>query len=882
VNDLDSVVHGQTQPAASALSAGDEPLPGYRLLEPLGSGGFGEVWKCEVPGGLHKAIKFVYGTLDCPDGAAAPAVQELAAFQRIKAVRHPFILSQERVEVVAGRLLIVTELADRSLHDVFLECRAAGQPGIPREQLLAWLVETAEALDTMNFQHRLQHLDVKPRNLFLVANHIKVGDFGLVNSLADVAGPRQRGVTPLYASPEVLQDQISPHSDQYSLAIVYQELLTGTVPFQSKSVCQLMMQHLSADPNLDALPLADRPLVARALAKEPQQRFASCLDFIRALVSGHDQAPALSDTRVLAQHPLTRPLTQLKGASRRPGDATAEGERDSRVSRETLAGVHLAYTMTPPPAPVACAALPGYRFGDRLGQGPLGEYWLVAEKDGRERLAHFLPGALRDNGAEDQLVAHLQRRHHPALPPAEVFRSPEGQLVLVSDLPGRPLRERFQECVAQGLPGIPRDELLGYLTAAAEALDALHAEHGLAHLGLCPRNLLVKDGRVWLLEFGLVALAWLPQGRVPAEANGRYAAPEATERSRRGDVYSLALIYTELLTGLHPRPGRAGPRPARGPVRLELGLLTSADRAVIARALHAEPAQRFATCTELVEALARTGAGRALRDLARCLPPVAPVASLFGEPPPPGLCLPSREDFLKTKIAEVTGAVEVGRLAKSDYLRFADGVHEQHFRARRFATGWRLKLDTFRQQWGADLVQAEGDVCVLRIYEVGSVWRRCFGGRSGLEVYVQLEAGDATDIGLCDVVVRVHPFGRGRALQRAELGPLLLESLRACLQAEPEPPGGQRWPCRQPLRVYPVLPDMELGEPLDGWGRDLGPGGLTFLATQAPPAEFVYLHLNPSPASEALAVLGRVVRSHPADEGGYRVEAVFSAPEARS
>src|SRR5438093_1596237 len=109
VDDLDNVVSGEAPPAPGAPHAGAEPLPGYRLLEPLGRGGFGEVWKCEVPGGLRKAIKFVHGSLDCPLGSAAAATQELAAFERIKDIRHPFLLSLERVEVADGRLLFVME-----------------------------------------------------------------------------------------------------------------------------------------------------------------------------------------------------------------------------------------------------------------------------------------------------------------------------------------------------------------------------------------------------------------------------------------------------------------------------------------------------------------------------------------------------------------------------------------------------------------------------------------------------------------------------------------------------------------------------------------------------------------------------------------------------
>src|SRR3982074_1613645 len=106
-----------------------EPIPGYRLIEPLGSGGFGEVWKCEAPGGLFKAIKFVYGNLNGLDIERDGAANELRAVQRIKALRHPFLLAMERVECIDGELVIVMELADNSLADVLAECQARGRPG---------------------------------------------------------------------------------------------------------------------------------------------------------------------------------------------------------------------------------------------------------------------------------------------------------------------------------------------------------------------------------------------------------------------------------------------------------------------------------------------------------------------------------------------------------------------------------------------------------------------------------------------------------------------------------------------------------------------------------------------------------------------------------
>ncbi|MBN9117707.1 MAG: protein kinase [Planctomycetes bacterium] len=269
--------------------AGTEPLPGYKLLSPLGRGGFGEVWRCEAPGGLQKAIKFV--TSESEDGRGDERLgQELAAFEQIKAIRHPFLLTLERVEQVGAELVMVMELADRQLQDRFRECCNCGLPGIPRDELLAYFADAAEALDVIGAKYGLQHLDVKPANLFLVSGHVKVGDYGLV---AQLEGPDagNRGLTPRYVAPEVLHGTPSGSSDQYSLALVYCELLTSVFPYTGRTPQQLMLQHVSGQPSLSALPPADQPAVAKALAKKPENRFASCLAFVQALMaSGADTA----------------------------------------------------------------------------------------------------------------------------------------------------------------------------------------------------------------------------------------------------------------------------------------------------------------------------------------------------------------------------------------------------------------------------------------------------------------------------------------------------------------------------------------------------------------------------------------------------------------
>lgn len=278
-------------------------LPGYTLIDRLGAGGYGEVWRASAPGGLTKAVKFVFGQYN-----EKRAANELKALEKVLEVRHPFLLSLERIEVLEDRLVIITEVADASLKDRFDECVEAGEAGVPREELLGYLRDTADALDFLSQRHSLQHLDIKPENLLLLAGHVKVADFGLVKDLQNTQVSLVGGLTPLYAAPEVFQGRPSKHSDQYSLAVLYQEMLTGRLPFPGATAAELTLQHLNDEPNLAALPDSDRYLVARALAKETDRRFSTCSEFVKAL-SGQTSSWASQSASVSSASRATESLS---------------------------------------------------------------------------------------------------------------------------------------------------------------------------------------------------------------------------------------------------------------------------------------------------------------------------------------------------------------------------------------------------------------------------------------------------------------------------------------------------------------------------------------------------------------------------------------------
>lgn len=268
--------------AAESSGVDWEPDAGYRIIRRLGEGGAGEVFEAIAPGGISKAIKRI--PLD-PNNPLS--IREVLGFRLVRAIRHPYLLGIDRLTIEHGHLVVVLELADRTVREEFNSCVTGKMQGIPRDRLLALMREAAEVIDFLNLKYHVLHLDVKPENLFLVSGHLKLGDFGLIRELKPAAhSDDHHAVSPWYAAPELLEKQTSLTCDQYSLAVVYMEMLTGKRPFSGANLRQILFQHLTMKPNVTHLPPADQDVIARALSPNPKHRFRSCGEMVHCLAKG--------------------------------------------------------------------------------------------------------------------------------------------------------------------------------------------------------------------------------------------------------------------------------------------------------------------------------------------------------------------------------------------------------------------------------------------------------------------------------------------------------------------------------------------------------------------------------------------------------------------
>ncbi len=270
-----------------------ERLGNYEILDKLGEGGMGEVWRARD----QRLNRTVAVKILPPDVANDP--QRRARFEQearaLGALNHPNIIAVYDVGQDAGRFYIVSEFVDgESLRSIL------DRGALPTRKVIDYGIQMAEALAAAH-DLGIVHRDLKPENVMLTrAGRVKVLDFGLAKQTVTQSGDKtatlaatlsQPGVvvgTAGYMSPEQVRgEQVEARSDIFSFGCVLYEMICGRRAFQAASTVETMHAILNADPSeLDsaaALPPALDSIARRCLEKLPANRFQSAADLAFAL-----------------------------------------------------------------------------------------------------------------------------------------------------------------------------------------------------------------------------------------------------------------------------------------------------------------------------------------------------------------------------------------------------------------------------------------------------------------------------------------------------------------------------------------------------------------------------------------------------------------------
>ena len=321
-----------------ALLREGQVFAGFVILGPLGTGGMGEVYLATHPRlPRPEALKVLSAEASVDDAYRQRFNREADLAARLF---HPNIVGVHDRGEFNGQLWISMDYIAGT--DVARLVRSRYPGGMPAKQAVEIVSAVAASLDYAH-QSGLLHRDVKPANVLLAdpetpAQRIFLADFGIARQMAGDSNLTSTGMmvgTMSYGSPEQMAgDPLDGRADQYSLACSAYFMLTGTAPFTGPTPAAIVTQHLQSPPP----PIAQRrpelaamdAVFARALAKDPRARYATCADFAHDLarrlpspVGG--TVPGPDDATWVANRPMPRPqfVPQFAPQQRPPQQGTS-------------------------------------------------------------------------------------------------------------------------------------------------------------------------------------------------------------------------------------------------------------------------------------------------------------------------------------------------------------------------------------------------------------------------------------------------------------------------------------------------------------------------------------------------------------------------------
>ncbi len=293
--------------------SGARPLDGYTIKRGVGRGGFGEVYFATSDAGKEVALKLIRRNLDV----------ELRGVTQCLNLKHPNLIAlyDIRTDEMGDQWVVMEYVSGESLEEVI----ERSPNGMPIEQVLQWMRGLCAGVAYLH-DHGIVHRDLKPGNIFSDDGTVKIGDYGLAKfiSCSRRSGQTESVGTVHYMAPEIANGRYGREIDTYALGIILFEMLTGHVPFEGESVGEVLMKHLTAEPDLSALQEPYRDIVQRALAKDPNVRLKSVGELV-ALLPGGGDAPAPVAAAAQSPQPQISPQAAQHGTIRDANEMAREG-----------------------------------------------------------------------------------------------------------------------------------------------------------------------------------------------------------------------------------------------------------------------------------------------------------------------------------------------------------------------------------------------------------------------------------------------------------------------------------------------------------------------------------------------------------------------------
>jgi len=278
-------------------SSGQRPLEGYTIKRGIGRGGFGEVYFALSDGGKEVALKLVRDT--------GNRDVELRGVGLCLNLKHPHLVSlfDLRKDNRGDQWVVMEYVSGDALNAVLQR----HPQGLPLELVREWFLGLARAISYLH-DHGIVHRDLKPANIFIENGVVKVGDYGLSKSISTSRADAQTQTvgTVYYMAPEIKSGKYDKHVDIYAAGVLLYQMLTGLVPFDGVTAGEVLLKHLTTPPDLSKIPTEYVPILQKALAKNPDHRFATMAEFARAVEAVGQKKPEPASLNIAGTMPPSR------------------------------------------------------------------------------------------------------------------------------------------------------------------------------------------------------------------------------------------------------------------------------------------------------------------------------------------------------------------------------------------------------------------------------------------------------------------------------------------------------------------------------------------------------------------------------------------------